>query len=204
MWRHNPQTARPARAARRRRDRRRAARARELLVRARRRRRRAPGPGARRRRADGRRLLLRQRRAARRRRRAAERRRPRSSPGRPGVDTAADRAAALRRRRAGDDRLRLRRRRRASELEIAGAEGASCSPTRGTAVAPRIVLERGSSASSSKIKPADSYRLELEDMAAAIRGERAPLLGRDDAFGQARAIDALYRSAAEGRAVTLA
>ena len=32
-------------------------------------------------------------------------------------------------------------------------------------------------------------------MAAAIRGEKAPLLGRDDAMGQARVIEALYRSA---------
>jgi predicted dehydrogenase len=34
-----------------------------------------------------------------------------------------------------------------------------------------------------------------------VRGEREPLLGRDDALGQARAIEALYRSAEEGRAV---
>ena len=35
---------------------------------------------------------------------------------------------------------------------------------------------------------------------AAIRGEREPRLGRADALGQARAIEALLRSAAEGRA----
>jgi predicted dehydrogenase len=46
------------------------------------------------------------------------------------------------------------------------------------------------------IESANSYRLELEDVCAAIRGAAAPLLGRDDALGQARAIDALYRSAA--------
>ena len=49
----------------------------------------------------------------------------------------------------------------------------------------------------------DSYRLELEDFAAAAAGEREPLLGRADALGQARTIDALYRSADSGRAVTL-
>jgi D-xylose 1-dehydrogenase (NADP+, D-xylono-1,5-lactone-forming) len=48
----------------------------------------------------------------------------------------------------------------------------------------------------------DSYALELEDFAAAARGEREPLLGRDDALGQARAIDALYRSAATGQPAT--
>jgi predicted dehydrogenase len=45
---------------------------------------------------------------------------------------------------------------------------------------------------------ADSYQLELEDLAAAIRGEGEPLLGREDALGQARAIDRLYASAESG------
>jgi predicted dehydrogenase len=45
------------------------------------------------------------------------------------------------------------------------------------------------------------YRLELEDLGRAIRGEGQPLLGRADALGQARAIGALLRSAATGLAV---
>jgi xylose dehydrogenase (NAD/NADP) len=49
--------------------------------------------------------------------------------------------------------------------------------------------------------PANSYALELQDFEAAVRGERPPLLGRDDALAQARTIAALYRSAEEGRAV---
>jgi predicted dehydrogenase len=49
--------------------------------------------------------------------------------------------------------------------------------------------------------PANSYALELADFEAAVRGERAPLLGRDDAVGQARVIAALYASAAGGRPV---
>jgi xylose dehydrogenase (NAD/NADP) len=40
-------------------------------------------------------------------------------------------------------------------------------------------------------------------MSDAIRGEAEPLLGREDAMGQARAIEALYRSAAEGRPVSM-
>jgi xylose dehydrogenase (NAD/NADP) len=40
-------------------------------------------------------------------------------------------------------------------------------------------------------------------MSAAIRGSAEPLLGREDALGQARAIEALYRSADEGRPVPL-
>jgi len=50
----------------------------------------------------------------------------------------------------------------------------------------------------------DRYRLELENMSAAILGKGGPLLGRADALGQARVIDALYRSATSGEAVTLA
>jgi xylose dehydrogenase (NAD/NADP) len=49
----------------------------------------------------------------------------------------------------------------------------------------------------------DRYQLELENFAAAARGEAPALLGRDDAVGQARVIDALYRSAASGAAVCL-
>jgi D-xylose 1-dehydrogenase (NADP+, D-xylono-1,5-lactone-forming) len=47
----------------------------------------------------------------------------------------------------------------------------------------------------------DAYQLQLEDFAAAIRGERAPLLGRDDATAQAAAIEALYASADSGAPV---
>ena len=91
-----------------------------------------------------------------------------------------------------------------SELEIAGSEGRILLADPWHGRRPRIVLERGSEREVIKLRPVDSYRLELEDMAAAIRGEREPLLGRADALGQARTIEALYRSAGEGRAVTLA
>jgi xylose dehydrogenase (NAD/NADP) len=43
--------------------------------------------------------------------------------------------------------------------------------------------------------PANSYALELADFEAAVRGEQPPLLGRDDALGQARTIAAIYTSA---------
>jgi len=49
-----------------------------------------------------------------------------------------------------------------------------------------------------RVPPTNPYLLELEDMGAAIRGDRPALLGRADALGQARTIDALYRSAASG------
>ena len=49
----------------------------------------------------------------------------------------------------------------------------------------------------------DPYRLQLENFSAAVRGEAAPLLGRDDALGQARTLDALLRSAETAKAIAL-
>jgi xylose dehydrogenase (NAD/NADP) len=54
-----------------------------------------------------------------------------------------------------------------------------------------------------RLKPDDAYRLEVENLSAAIRGDAQPLLGREDALGQARAIEALYRSAEVGAPVSL-
>jgi predicted dehydrogenase len=72
-------------------------------------------------------------------------------------------------------------------------------------LAQRLVLHlcRGESREEIALPPADPYRLELENMCAAIGGEAKPLLGREDAVGQARALDALYKSADEGRPVEL-
>jgi predicted dehydrogenase len=47
------------------------------------------------------------------------------------------------------------------------------------------------------------FTLELENLSDAIRGRADPLLGREDAVGQARAIEALYRAAEDGVAVEL-
>jgi D-xylose 1-dehydrogenase (NADP+, D-xylono-1,5-lactone-forming) len=54
-----------------------------------------------------------------------------------------------------------------------------------------------------ELDPEDSYRLELENMSDAIRGKAEPLLGRDDALGQARALEALHTSATTGAPVQL-
>ena len=53
-------------------------------------------------------------------------------------------------------------------------------------------------------EPVHPYARELEELSAAIEGGPAPRLGRADSLAQARAIDALYRAAETGRAVTLA
>jgi D-xylose 1-dehydrogenase (NADP+, D-xylono-1,5-lactone-forming) len=89
------------------------------------------------------------------------------------------------------------------ELEVVGSEGRIVVPDPWHCVELRIVVERGYEREVIELEPADSYRLELEDCSAAIRGERAPLLGRADALGQSRTIAALYRAASEGRAVPL-
>ena len=49
----------------------------------------------------------------------------------------------------------------------------------------------------------DSYRLELENLSDAIRGEAEPLLGVADAMAQARTIEALYESTVSGGQIQL-
>jgi D-xylose 1-dehydrogenase (NADP+, D-xylono-1,5-lactone-forming) len=66
-----------------------------------------------------------------------------------------------------------------------------------------VMLRRGGSTEVVDVESADSYTLELENLADAIEGRVPALLGRDDAVGQARTIDALYRSAESRAAVTL-
>jgi len=86
-----------------------------------------------------------------------------------------------------------------SGLEAIGSTGAVLVPEPWTCRDPhlRVNGER------IDVADADRYQLQLENFAAATRGEAEPLLGRDDAVAQARAIDALYRSAASGAAVSL-
>ncbi len=53
------------------------------------------------------------------------------------------------------------------------------------------------------VEDVDRYFLQVENFSAAVRGDAGPLLGRADAIGQVRAIEALYRSAASGSAERL-
>jgi predicted dehydrogenase len=89
------------------------------------------------------------------------------------------------------------------ELEIVGSQGRLVLADPWHCRNPLVSLERDGKAWFIEVEAADSYRLELEDVAAAIRGERAPLLGREDALGQAHALAALEQSAAEGRTVAV-
>jgi D-xylose 1-dehydrogenase (NADP+, D-xylono-1,5-lactone-forming) len=69
---------------------------------------------------------------------------------------------------------------------------------------PGIQITRGHHVERVEIERANSYRLEAENFSAAIRGEAPPRLGRDDALGQARTIEALYRAADTATTVALA
>ena len=87
------------------------------------------------------------------------------------------------------------------ELEAIGTEGSLFLDDPWHCGTPVIELRRNDSVERIEIEAANPYRLELEDLNAAIRGERPPLLGREDAMGQVRAIDALFRSHEAGGAV---
>ena len=87
------------------------------------------------------------------------------------------------------------------ELEAIGTEGSVFLDDPWHCGTPVIELRRNDSVERIEIEAANPYRLELEDLNAAIRGERPPLLGREDAMGQVRAIDALFRSHEAGGAL---
>ena len=89
------------------------------------------------------------------------------------------------------------------ELEAIGEDGSLFLDDPWHSHRPVIELRTAGGMEEIAVERANSYRLQLENMSDAIRGEAEPLLGREDALGQARAIDALYRSAAEGRPVNL-
>jgi xylose dehydrogenase (NAD/NADP) len=89
------------------------------------------------------------------------------------------------------------------ELEAIGSEGSLFLDDPWHCNLPTIELRRDDGTELIEVDYADSYRLELENLSDAIRGEGEPLLGLADAMGQARTIEALYDSAVSGRQVSL-
>jgi D-xylose 1-dehydrogenase (NADP+, D-xylono-1,5-lactone-forming) len=81
------------------------------------------------------------------------------------------------------------------ELEAIGTEGSLFLDDPWHARTPVIELRRDGGVERIETDLADSYRLELENVSDAIRGEAPLLLGREDAVAQARALEALHRSA---------
>jgi len=66
-----------------------------------------------------------------------------------------------------------------------------------------VTLRRDGATELVEVDEADAYTLELENLADAIEGRAPALLGRADAVGQARAIEALYRSAESGTRIAV-
>jgi len=85
------------------------------------------------------------------------------------------------------------------ELELVGEEGTLFIDDPWHIRTPLIELRRGGRVDPIRPPSADSYQLEIENFSAAIRGRAQALLGRADALGQARAIEALYRAAGAPR-----
>jgi predicted dehydrogenase len=86
-------------------------------------------------------------------------------------------------------------------LEVVGEEASLYVPDPWHCLEPRIELRRAHHVEVIEVPAANPYGLEADNLAAAIRGDGPPLLGRADAIGQARAIEALYASADSGAPV---
>ncbi len=82
------------------------------------------------------------------------------------------------------------------ELEVVGEEASLFLDDPWHCQTPVIELRRDDAVQRIEVAPMSSYRLEAENLSAAIRGDDEPLLGRADAVGQARAIESLYAAAA--------
>jgi predicted dehydrogenase len=88
-------------------------------------------------------------------------------------------------------------------LEVVGDEGSLKLDDPWHCRNPGIDLTRKGDTERIEIERKNSYGLEAENFSAAIREHAKPLLGREDATGQARTIEALYGAAETGQAVSL-
>jgi predicted dehydrogenase len=89
------------------------------------------------------------------------------------------------------------------ELEVIGSDGSLFLDDPWHCNEPVIEMRRDGNVSRIEVEREDSYRLELENLSDAIRGEAELLLGREDAVGQARTLEALHESATTGSPVTV-
>jgi len=87
------------------------------------------------------------------------------------------------------------------ELELIGSEGSLFLDDPWHCLKPGIEVRRGGAVERIELAQVDSYRLELENVSDAIRGDAELLLARDDAVAQARTVAALYESATSGAPV---
>ena len=89
------------------------------------------------------------------------------------------------------------------DLEVVGEEGSLFVADPWHCRKPGIELRRSRTTEVIDVPVIDSYGLEADNLAAAIRGEGVPLLGRADAEAQASTLEALYASADAGAVVAL-
>jgi len=89
------------------------------------------------------------------------------------------------------------------EFEVIGDEASIFLDDPWHCRSPIIELRREDKVEQITIEVTDSYQRQLENFGDAIDGRAAPLLGREDSMGQARAIEALYRSADEHKPISL-
>jgi xylose dehydrogenase (NAD/NADP) len=85
-----------------------------------------------------------------------------------------------------------------SVLELVGSTGMLHIARPFVISEPGIDIVRPDGVEHVAVADVNAYGLEFQNMSTAIRGGGMPLLGRDDALGQARTIEALYRSADGG------
>jgi D-xylose 1-dehydrogenase (NADP+, D-xylono-1,5-lactone-forming) len=90
-----------------------------------------------------------------------------------------------------------------NDLEVVGEEATLYVRDPWHCRSPGIELRRGATAEAIAIPQANPYTLQADNFAAAIRGDAPPLLGRGDAVGQARTIEALYAAAGAGLLMTV-
>jgi len=88
------------------------------------------------------------------------------------------------------------------ELEAIGSDGSLFLDDPWHCKEPVIEVRRPDGVERIELERTDSYRLELENLSDAIRGDGELLLGREDAMGQARALEALHQSAMASKAVS--
>jgi predicted dehydrogenase len=88
-----------------------------------------------------------------------------------------------------------------SELEVLGTDGRLVVREPVRIETPGIEVWTPEGMNRVHCDSADPYRLQLDNFSAAIRGDERPLLGRDDAVGQARTLEALTESARTGSTV---
>jgi predicted dehydrogenase len=85
---------------------------------------------------------------------------------------------------------------RRSGIEVIGDAGVLLSEDPWHGASPLLILARdGEPPETVQVAAADPYLLELEDLSRAIREGTEPRLGRADAVGQARALEALLAAA---------